>query len=288
MSRKALITFSLASVVVVVAAASVAAKSLPFTATALVQGQAAGGALSKDRLIKLLKLGDSSQQELAQAVARKGVDFQPTADDEKELRQAGASDELIAAVRANFRGAANDGGANAAQNNAQVNQPDNAQPAQNDAQQSQPTNAAAGAQGGQAQAAAAPEAGFRGFQVGTYKGDAKDNRLAAAYGVETQKLEFKIDRIDADTGKVHAGFFAEHYRSWDLNGTIDEEGTLRLEGSPVSPGLKIVAHASGGVITAKYRDESHGVDGGEFTVKFAPDEFGDEFNKKSAPPGRNN
>lgn len=103
------------------------------------------------------------------------------------------------------------------------------------------------------------------------------------YGTDTQKLEFKIDKIDAETGKVHAAFFAEHDRGFDLNGTIDEEGVLRLEGRISGPKAKVVAHASGGVITAKYRIEDlYGVDG-EFIVKFAPD----EFNKKNATPRRN-
>lgn len=61
-------------------------------------------ALSKTRLMKLLLLGDSSPPELIQAVNQKGVDFKPTQQDENELRQAGASDDLIAAVRANYRG----------------------------------------------------------------------------------------------------------------------------------------------------------------------------------------
>jgi hypothetical protein len=63
-----------------------------------------GNQLSKVRLMKLLLLNDSSQQELVQAVNQKGVDFTPTPQDEKELREAGASDDLIAAVRANYRG----------------------------------------------------------------------------------------------------------------------------------------------------------------------------------------
>ncbi|MDQ3743585.1 MAG: hypothetical protein M3444_04305, partial [Acidobacteriota bacterium] len=79
----------------------------------------------------------------------------------------------------------------------------------------------------------------------------------------------------------------EHDRGFDLNGTIDEEGVLRLEGRISGPKAKIVARVSGGVITAKYRIEDlYGVDG-EFTVKFVPDEFGDEFNKKNATPRRN-
>src|SRR2546429_5219066 len=54
------------------------------------------GPFNKVRLMKLLLL-DTSPQEIIQAVNQKGVDFQPTAQDENELRQSGASDDLMAA-----------------------------------------------------------------------------------------------------------------------------------------------------------------------------------------------
>lgn len=58
--------------------------------------------LSKKRLLKLLTLNDSTQPELIQIVGQKGVDFKATPSDERELHDAGASDELIVAVRANY------------------------------------------------------------------------------------------------------------------------------------------------------------------------------------------
>ena len=59
--------------------------------------------LSKKRLLKLLTLNDSTQPELIQIVGQKGVDFKATPSDERELHDAGASDDLIVAVRANYR-----------------------------------------------------------------------------------------------------------------------------------------------------------------------------------------
>jgi hypothetical protein len=65
--------------------------------------QPAAEPLSKKRLLKLLTLNDSTQPELIQIVGQKGVDFKATPSDERELHDAGASDELIVAVRANYR-----------------------------------------------------------------------------------------------------------------------------------------------------------------------------------------
>ncbi len=70
------------------------------------QSQTAGEPLSKKRLVKLVLLKDSTQEELIQIVVKKGVDFQATPSDERELHEAGASDDLIVAVRANYRGGA--------------------------------------------------------------------------------------------------------------------------------------------------------------------------------------
>jgi hypothetical protein len=85
------------------------------------QSQSTAEPLSKKRLLKLLTLNDSTQQELIQIIGQKGVDFQPAPADERELHDAGASDDLIVALRANYRiGATTAGGdANAAQSNSQ-------------------------------------------------------------------------------------------------------------------------------------------------------------------------
>jgi hypothetical protein len=83
------------------------------------QAQSTIEPLSKKRLLKLLTLNDSTQQELAQIVGQKGVDFQPTPADERELHDAGASDDLIVAVRANYHNSATTAGSDA--NGAQLN-----------------------------------------------------------------------------------------------------------------------------------------------------------------------
>ncbi len=83
----------------------------------------ADGPLTKNRLLKMLLLGDSSPQELVQVVARRGVSFQPTPADEREIHDAGASDDLIVAVRSNFRGPSG--------NNAPAAQPQASAPSNN-------------------------------------------------------------------------------------------------------------------------------------------------------------
>ena len=96
------------------------------TTSALAQGPQADGPLPKNGLMKMLLLNDSSQKDLIQLVTKRGVDFRPTPADEGEMHEAGASDDLIAAVRTNFKG-------NAAQSNPQTNQSTNPAAAANDA-----------------------------------------------------------------------------------------------------------------------------------------------------------
>lgn len=76
-------------------------------AASLAAAQDDNGAVNKDGLkktITFMKQAGSSDQEIADVVRRTGVDFKPTAADEKELREAGASDAVMAAVRGNYRG----------------------------------------------------------------------------------------------------------------------------------------------------------------------------------------
>ncbi len=61
------------------------------------------GPASKQQLVDMLKSKRLEPDRMAQMLARRGVDFQLKAEDEKELRDAGASDDVIAAVRANYR-----------------------------------------------------------------------------------------------------------------------------------------------------------------------------------------
>ncbi len=57
----------------------------------------------KDRLLRVVKLNALSTQEIAQAIEKRGVDFQMTPALESEFEQAGARPELIEAIRNNFR-----------------------------------------------------------------------------------------------------------------------------------------------------------------------------------------
>lgn len=78
-------------------------------AASLAAAQDDNGAVNKDGLkktITFMKQTGSSDQEIADVVRHTGVDFKPTAADEKELRQVGASDAVMAAVRGNYRGPA--------------------------------------------------------------------------------------------------------------------------------------------------------------------------------------
>jgi transcription antitermination factor NusG len=65
---------------------------------------------SKEALIQTLKSGAVKSPELAQQIHQRGVRFKATADDEKELREAGATDEVINAVRENFKQVMVEGG----------------------------------------------------------------------------------------------------------------------------------------------------------------------------------
>lgn len=76
--------------------------------SALAQGGQTDGPLTKNKLIKMLLLNDSSQQDLIKLITRNGVDFRPTPTEERDLHEAGGSDDLIVAARANFRGATPD------------------------------------------------------------------------------------------------------------------------------------------------------------------------------------
>jgi len=115
----------LAIIIAIVCSASVASSAFAQnTRTAGANSkpsQPAAEPLSKKRLLKLLTLNDSTPQELIQIVEHRGVDFQPTPTDDRELHDAGASDDLIVAVRANYRNGVTTAGGdtNAALSNSQ-------------------------------------------------------------------------------------------------------------------------------------------------------------------------
>jgi len=84
------------------------------TTNAPAQAGQAAGPVTKNGLMKMLLLNDSSQQDLIKLITQNGVNFRPTPTEERDLHEAGGSDDLIVAVRGNFRGATQD--------NAQTNQ----------------------------------------------------------------------------------------------------------------------------------------------------------------------
>jgi len=107
-----------ATILVVLVCAAMHASS------ALAQGGQTDGPLTKNKLMKMLLLNDSSQQDLIKLITHNGVDFRPTPTEEADLHEAGGSDDLILAVRANFRSPARD--------NSQANQAANGPAAKND------------------------------------------------------------------------------------------------------------------------------------------------------------
>ncbi|HZS44582.1 MAG TPA: PDZ domain-containing protein [Blastocatellia bacterium] len=59
--------------------------------------------ISKNGLLESLQINALSTKELIGYIEKRGVSFQMTAADEQDLRAAGATDEIIAAARANYR-----------------------------------------------------------------------------------------------------------------------------------------------------------------------------------------
>src|SRR5205085_5496354 len=59
--------------------------------------------LRKDQLIQALRIGGVSSSEYVARIRARGVDFEMTPAIEKELRAAGASSEVIEAIRDNYR-----------------------------------------------------------------------------------------------------------------------------------------------------------------------------------------
>src|ERR671939_660626 len=78
-----------------------------FAAAALVLSPAAALAqtkpISREGLVKAVRINGLSTAELVQQIQTRGVSFQMTPDAEAELRNAGARPEVIEAARANYR-----------------------------------------------------------------------------------------------------------------------------------------------------------------------------------------
>jgi hypothetical protein len=68
--------------------------------------QAAPKPITRTGLVEALRLGGLSPAELVQFVQKRGVDFQITESIERELRDVGATPELVSAVKSNYRAAA--------------------------------------------------------------------------------------------------------------------------------------------------------------------------------------
>jgi tetratricopeptide (TPR) repeat protein len=62
--------------------------------------------ISREGLVKAVRINGLSTAELVQQIEQRGVAFEMTADAEQELRQAGARPEVIEAARSNYRAAA--------------------------------------------------------------------------------------------------------------------------------------------------------------------------------------
>lgn len=86
--------------VVCLALASVLAASLLAPGAARAQGKKP---ITKDGLVKAVRINGLSTAELVQQVQQRGVNFQMTPAAEQELRAAGGRPEVIAAARANYR-----------------------------------------------------------------------------------------------------------------------------------------------------------------------------------------
>src|SRR5437588_12905341 len=84
------------------AALLAAAALLLFPAAAWAQ---ASKPISREGLVKAVRINGLSTAELIQQIQSRGVSFQMTPDAEQELRNAGARPEVIEAARANYRAA---------------------------------------------------------------------------------------------------------------------------------------------------------------------------------------
>ena len=60
----------------------------------------------KDRLLKVLQDKSLSKEQITSIIKKNGVDFELTAEVEKELRNAGADNTIVEAARNNYRGEA--------------------------------------------------------------------------------------------------------------------------------------------------------------------------------------
>lgn len=77
--------------------------ALALTTVCLPAQNAAHKPITRNGLVEALKLGGLSPEELISFVQKRGVDFQLTPAIEQEMRTAGATPELVQAVKANYR-----------------------------------------------------------------------------------------------------------------------------------------------------------------------------------------
>jgi hypothetical protein len=83
--------------------AALALAALTLLACATAASAQAKKPISKDGLVKAVRINGLSTAELIQEIRTRGVAFQMTADAESEMRQAGARPEVIEAARQNYR-----------------------------------------------------------------------------------------------------------------------------------------------------------------------------------------
>lgn len=83
--------------------AAIAVAFLIFAVSGVVASAQAKKPISRDGLVKAVRINGLSTTELVQQVQSRGVSFQMTADAEQELRGAGARPEVIEAARVNYR-----------------------------------------------------------------------------------------------------------------------------------------------------------------------------------------
>lgn len=81
-----------------------AAAALLLWASAAAVAQESTKPISEKGLINALTIGGLQSKELAQIIDRRGVDFALTQDVEQQLRDAGATAEIVEAVRTHYRG----------------------------------------------------------------------------------------------------------------------------------------------------------------------------------------
>lgn len=78
-----------------------------FVMTFVILAQQSESPVQKDRLMKVLQYTNIEKDLIVSTIQKNGVDFELTKADEAELRKLGADNNIIKAIRENYRGATN-------------------------------------------------------------------------------------------------------------------------------------------------------------------------------------